>query len=89
MVEFFFDNIDKIFYLDFDLVVIFLLEELYNIDIENYFFVVLGFFNILVKSKGFNSGVMVVNLEKWRNEKILIKLIDFVIKNRGKLLYWD
>lgn len=68
MVEIFFKYIDKIFYLDFDVVVIFFLEELYNIDLENYFIVVLGFFGILVKSKGFNSGVMVVNLEKWRNE---------------------
>lgn len=32
---------------------------------------------------------MVVNLEKWRNEKISTKLIDFATKNRGKLPYWD
>ena len=83
------DNIDKILYLDSDLVVTSSLEELYNIDIENYFLAASGFSNTSVKSKGFNSGVMVVNLEKWRNEKISTKLIDFATKNRGKLPYWD
>ena len=82
-------HIDKVLYLDSDVVVISPLEELYNIDLENYFIAASGFSGTLVKSKGFNSGVMVVNLEKWRNEQISTKVIDFATKNRDKLPYHD
>ena len=82
-------HIDKILYLDSDVVVISPLEELYNIDLENYFIAASGFSGTLVKSKGFNSGVMVVNLEKWRNEQISTKVIDFATQNRDKLPYHD
>ena len=82
-------HIDKILYLDSDVVVISPLEELYNIDLENYFIAASGFSGTLVKSKGFNSGVMVVNLEKWRNEQISTKVIDFATQNRNKLPYHD
>ena len=82
-------HIDKVLYLDSDVVVISPLEELYNIDLENYFIAASGFSGTLVKSKGFNSGVMVVNLEKWRNEQISTKVIDFATQNRNKLPYHD
>ena len=82
-------HIDKVLYLDSDVVVISPLEELYNIDLENYFIAASGFSGTLVKSKGFNSGVMVVNLEKWRNEQISTKVIDFATQNRDKLPYHD
>jgi len=85
------DNIDKILYLDSDLVVTSSLEELYNIDINNYFLAAAGFGATLEVSdkKTFNSGVMLINLEKWRNENISTKVIEFAITNKEKLAFWD
>lgn len=85
------DNINKVLYLDSDLVVTSSLEELYNIEINNYFLAAAGFgANLEIsQKKTFNSGVMLINLEKWRNENISKKVIDFAIKNKEKLAFWD
>ncbi len=37
----------------------------------------------------FNAGVLVVNLKKWREEKILSKFVNFISENSHRIKYWD
>ncbi|MCH2244852.1 MAG: glycosyltransferase family 8 protein [Crocosphaera sp.] len=78
-------NINKVLYLDSDLVVISSLEELYQVNLNDYFLAAQG----SRKTGYFNSGVMVLNLEKWRNEKISTKVLDWARENKEKLRHWD
>ena len=78
-------NINKVLYLDSDLVVISSLEELYQVNLNDYFLAVQG----SRKTGYFNSGVMVLNLQKWRNEKISTKVLDWARENKEKLRHWD
>lgn len=40
-------------------------------------------------AKYFNSGVMVFNLKKWREDKISAKAIEYFKQNKEFLLWWD
>lgn len=79
------DHIDKILYLDSDLVVRTSLEELYNLDIDDYFLAAEG----SRKNHYFNGGVLLINLKKWREEKMSQKLIDWAEANSENLVHWD
>lgn len=78
-------NINKVIYLDSDIVVKSSLEELYQVNVDNYFLAAQG----ARKKRYFNSGVMVLNLEQWRNEKISTKVLDWARENKEKLRFWD
>ena len=41
------------------------------------------------KSDYFNSGVMLINLKKWRNENIPRKTLNFVLKNGERIKFVD
>lgn len=43
--------------------------------------------NIASDAKYFNSGVLVINMKKWRSEKICSKLIEYLQQN-GKYVRW-
>lgn len=70
------DNIEKILYLDADTIVLSNLEELFEIDLEDCY--VAGVVDIMsnitkkfyktgeIKSPFINSGVLLINLDKWR-----------------------
>ena len=45
--------------------------------------------NILYDCKYFNSGVMIVNLKKWRSENISIKLFEYLEINRDDIQHHD
>lgn len=89
-----FKDLDKILYLDSDILILKDLDELNNIDIKDYYIsaVVDGFTHIinkeyLLKHKiynkvYFNSGVMLLNLKKMRENNITEKLIDYRINNK-------
>lgn len=83
------ENVDKVLYLDGDIVVQDDLVELYSTDISEYFAAVVKDYHALT-FKGdvwdrlgiehrayFNSGVMLLNLEKMRSEGISEKLVDY------------
>lgn len=40
-------------------------------------------------SKYFNSGVMVINLDKWRRDDISQKVIEFLEQNKERIRWWD
>lgn len=95
-------DLDKALYLDSDLAINSSLSELYNIDLkdafcavckeENNSYLEINCKNTEVKNY-FNSGVMLINCKKWREENIFEKLIentDFLFKeNRLKFLDQD
>ncbi len=90
-------DIDKILYLDVDIVVTGDLQELYNVDLENYYIGAiedplipekknLGFTD---REAYFNSGIMLINLAVWRNVSLGKKLANFIINNEDKISFWD
>jgi lipopolysaccharide biosynthesis glycosyltransferase len=90
-------DIDKVLYLDCDLVIRDDIEGLWNTDISNYFLaavadpysdnhVNLGF---RPDEKYFNAGVLLVNLEKWRSANMLPTLIAYAEENTSILRYHD
>ena len=40
-------------------------------------------------SKQFNTGVMLINLHKWREDNISQKVIEFIEQNKEKVRWWD
>ena len=87
--------LDKIIYFDCDIEARGSIRELYNIDISNH---PLGMAEDVVNDwlRGrfnldnyYNSGVLLLNLEKLREEKFTKKVFDFIAKNNEKLLYHD
>lgn len=94
------DDIDKILYLDCDLIVVDDLSELWNTDINAY--AVAGVvdapnfrldtFRRLKYSNEYsyiNSGVLLINLKYWRNNNILAKLMKYATDNSANIIYHD
>nr|WP_249780675.1 glycosyltransferase family 8 protein [Bradyrhizobium sp. dw_78] len=92
-------DLDKILYLDTDIIVRRSLAELWNIDITNYalaaaphnededdFRKALG---LPEGSKYFNSGVLLINLRFWREHNVVEHAITFIKENPGKIQFWD
>lgn len=86
--ELFDNSVEKVIYLDCDLIIKHDLQELWQIGLENY--AIAAVENIagttykasgLKQSDYFNSGVMLINLNKWRNENIPDKVRKFKIKH--------
>ncbi|NLC23537.1 MAG: glycosyltransferase family 8 protein, partial [Oxalobacter sp.] len=88
-------NEDKVIYLDCDLVVRSSLSALYEMDFGNNY--ILG-----VRDSGYkhlskrlstrhyiNSGVMLMNSRKMREDGIQSKFIDYITNNREKILFHD
>lgn len=90
-----FKNYDKILYLDCDIVVKSSLKELFDTDIEDYYFA--GIEDILSEDnkarlglgKYCNAGIMLLNLKKMREDNIEEKLFDYTMKNQDKILWQD
>lgn len=87
----------KILYLDCDTIVLKDLSSLYKTDISNYILAAIRekseayvkkyFFREI--SRYFNSGVLLINTEKWRQEKIWQKSINFIKENKNIVKYPD
>lgn len=90
-----FPKLDKILYLDCDLIVASRLKELYESDLtDKYAAMVLDVeneneaerLNIPVYC---NAGVMLINLAKWREDSIEEKLFEYAEKNKETILWQD
>lgn len=94
---------DRVIYLDSDLLVNKDLTELYHLDLGDHVIAVSGvgtiagaieseFFSSLgmeQQSKYFNSGVILINLKKWRNENITEQCMSFADQYPDKLYTAD
>lgn len=90
------ETLGKVLYLDSDLIVNAPIDELFNSDITNYPLAACGDKVIATKQRlqlqgnyYFNSGVMLMNLDYWRREKLGLKAIDFIRSNPDMIILWD
>lgn len=97
-------DLHKAIYLDCDLLVLSDLSMLWNIDIGDKHLLAVQDFTIKTIAKGvkdyqllgippdckyFNSGVLVFNLDKWREFDTSSKIIEYVCKPRKSILFGD
>lgn len=92
------NSIDRVIYIDCDMIIRHSLEEVYNIDMgdcivagvddcrSELYRVELG---IDPKSIYINNGFMVIDLKKWREEDLEDKFTDFISKRNGNCTYMD
>ncbi len=90
-------EIFHVLYLDCDLVVVNDLNELMNIKIDEYHVaaieeIISEEMRTTLELRGslyFNSGVMLINLKKWREENMESKFLEFINEKPEKIKYWD
>ena len=94
-------HIDKILYLDADIVVINKLNELYNMDFEDKYYIAATHIrkllhkfneirlNIKEDEPYINTGVLLINLSELRKIDIEHKVIRFINKNKKRLMLPD
>ncbi len=93
-------SIEKILYLDCDIIITKDLSELWNTDIENHS--IAGVPDIYISTKrsfenlgypekfGYiNSGILLINLKDWNEQNRLKVFLDFYKKNHDKLIFHD
>ena len=90
-------QLDKVFYLDADLVITDDLTEFWNVELEdNYVAAVENPFFDRYKPLGispqfgyFNAGVLLMNLNRWRESNIKTQAVDFLNKNKTECVMFD
>ncbi|MEC4985056.1 MAG: glycosyltransferase family 8 protein [Oscillatoria sp. PMC 1068.18] len=99
-------SLQKVIYLDSDLVVNADIGKLWNIDVGDYYLLAVqdlgvpyvgcpvGLLNYQelgypADYKYFNAGVLVINLQKWREENIGKKVINYIQENLEFVRWWD
>lgn len=91
-------SIDKVLYFDCDTVIVDKVDELWNEDIKSYY--VAGVADtvssttksavgIAMYENYINSGMLLINLKKWREDKIQDKFISFINSNNGSVTHHD
>ncbi len=89
-----FKDISKILYIDCDIIVKKSLSPLFKIDLKDNFFAMVPDAESqkeaerLGLKKYFNAGVMLMNLDLWRQEDLETKLFDYS-KNNQKTILWQ
>ena len=92
------EKLDRVIYLDCDIIINGSIRELWNLDIHDKTIAALKdafspYYraNIDLKKNDimFNSGVMLINLKRWKEQKIEEKLLDFIKKRNGKIQQGD
>lgn len=99
------EDIDKIIYLDCDLILNDDIGKLWNIEIgENFILAVVegyasmsssslsNFYKELSlppDSKIFNSGVLVINMKRWREFSVGNRIVNFIKKNKDRIIWHD
>lgn len=93
-------DLDKVLYLDCDMIIDGNLKELWDINIENYALAGvrdsendnIRLYNRLGydQSLGYiNAGVLLMNLKEWRKDNVLSEAIKRITSNPRKYCYWD
>ena len=92
------DSFKRVLYLDCDIIIAQSLEELWNLDMHGKTIAALkdAFskwyrMNIDLKPDDimFNSGVMLIDLEKWEEQKVEERLMRFISRKNGKIQQGD
>ncbi len=92
------DKIDKILYLDCDTVIVNDISGLWNTDIDEYYFAgvqdPIQRFNVELvglskEYRYINSGVLLINLKKWREDNLKNKFVECMERFNGKVPHHD
>lgn len=95
------DTMDRVLYLDADLIVIKPLDELYNMPFDNHYYLACTHIQKLLNKVNairlgidgdyayINSGVMLINLKLLRKEQDLSEVADYVAKHKDALILPD
>lgn len=70
-------HVDKLIYLDSDTVVRTSLKELWDMDLEDNYIAAIEDANSTIKTKFFNSGMMVINCKKWVEDNITKSSLNY------------
>lgn len=97
MTRFLDPDLEKVLYLDCDLVVCEDVEELWLTDVSQHFMAAVrdlysdNHIQLGLKADEtyFNAGVLLVNLQKWRETDVVPRFIEYVEKNSAILRYHD
>jgi lipopolysaccharide biosynthesis glycosyltransferase len=91
-------TIDKVLYLDCDIIINADIFDLWNVNIDSYQIAAVEdapifkrHEQLFIPSDGhyFNSGVLLINLKKWRENSTTKKIIDFLVQYPERRLYND
>lgn len=92
------DTIDKIIYLDCDILVVDSVKQLWDEDISDYYCAgVLDCCNTTIQKmlgiseedNYINAGMLYVNLKKWREDNVEDKFIEFIMNNQNRYYQHD
>lgn len=92
------ENLERVLYLDCDIIINKPINELWNLNLHGKTIAALkdAFskyyrINISLHTNDimFNSGVMLIDLERWKNQKIESRLLRFIIFKNGKIQQGD
>lgn len=91
------EKIQKVIYLDSDIIVKTDITKLWNINIDNYFLAAVEDFwvkdsrnrylSMPRETKYFNAGVLLINLKKWREKHIKNKVIEFIKTKSSRIKF--
>jgi lipopolysaccharide biosynthesis glycosyltransferase len=95
--DFFADDVDRVLYLDSDMVVVAGVGELWNTDLGDCVIAAVTIpgstrcaaYGIPERFGYFQSGVMVIDLKRWRDEKMFDRLLDYTSHNADKIVDAD
>ncbi|MCT8137614.1 glycosyltransferase [Anaerobacillus sp. CMMVII] len=95
--DFFDETIDRVLYLDSDVIVRKDITELWNTDISPFIVGAVEDFSVMetrnsdllmpAEAKYFNAGVLLINLKKWRDLEIKDKISNFINTHSNKIKY--
>ena len=84
------EGIEKILYLDSDMIVNFSLNDLWNTDISDVAIAAVVNPGSYGDSKSyFNSGLLLINLRYWRENHLEDKYVDFILNHSDKIKWVD
>lgn len=93
------ETIEKALYLDSDMIIKNDITELWNTNIDNYLAAAVedhwakksrnSDLSIPKESKYFNAGVLLINVQKWREEKIKNKIMEFIKTNAASIKFYS
>ena len=91
-------ELSRVIYLDCDIIINSFIDDLWNLDLQGKMIGALQdafskFYRVNIGLKPsdimFNSGVMVIDLDKWRSQNIEDKLLQFIVSHRGRIQQGD
>ncbi len=92
------EHLNRVLYLDCDIIINQSIEELWNLDMKGKTIAALmdafskhyrSNIGLAPNDVMFNSGVMLIDLNRWREQKVEEKLLRFIIDRKGKIQQGD